>query len=181
MLLLTQHEKILFQAMPFDSLRTVLGIFACIIVLISIFPSTLLVMKYLILYLLLGLLTLCRCFDKITITNQRIILKILLIHKIVRLDQLKSSPYLSIHPHTFKKYEWQRKLLKKQFHQFWQDKALIYFPQEELLHGSTFLNKHLVYLRLGLFSKKQTQQIIEILIKTWQLEPTIRPSENQQS
>lgn len=181
MLSLTHHEKILFQAIPFDSLRTVLYVFIALIGFTIIFQINLFTLKHLLIYLLLTLITLCRCFDRIVITNQRIILRTLLIRKTVRLDQLKSFPYLSIHPHTFRKYEWQRKLLKKEFHQFWQDKALIYFPHEEHVQGSTFLNKHLVYLRLGLFSKQQSLQVVALLVKIWQLEPSIQPPENQPS
>lgn len=89
------------------------------------FPSTLLVMKHLLLYLLLGWLGPCRFFYNIITINQIVMLKKLLVYKTLCLDQLKSSPYLGIQLHIFKKYEWQRKLLRHEFHRFWQHKAFV--------------------------------------------------------
>ena len=141
------NEKILFQGIPFNSLLIIFYMAISLLGIAIVFPSDLLLGKYIFWYGLLVLLTLLRGFDKITIT---------------------------IPPHTFKKYEWHRKLLKQDFNKFWQHKASIYFPVNKNSQLSTFLSKPLIYLRLSFFSKKQSKQVLQILAKHWQLDSSIQ-------
>lgn len=168
------NEKILFQGIPFNSLLIIFYMAISLLGIAIVFPSDLLLGKYIFWYGLLVLLTLLRGFDKITITNQRTVLKILLISREIKLSELKQAPYLTIPPHTFKKYEWHRKLLKQDFNKFWQNKASIYFPVNKNSQLSTFLSKPLIYLRLSFFSKKQSKQVLQILAKHWQLDSSIQ-------
>ncbi len=171
---LAPDEIILFQAMPFNSLSKIFYMAANLLGLIIIFPTSLLLDTYLNLYIFLILFILLKSFDKITITNQRIFLRIFLITRTINLNRIAHSPYLTIPPHTFKKYEWHRKLLKQDFNKFWQHKASIYFPVNKNSQLSTFLSKPLIYLRLSFFSKKQSKQVLQILAKHWQLDSSIQ-------
>lgn len=161
--------------MPFHSLLTVCNIVALTIIFLIIFPTSLSIPKFLLFCSLMASLTILRCFDKITITDHRIVLRTMLVNRTVLLDDLLASPYLTVHPYIFKKYEWQRKLLRQNYQKIYQDKACIYFSFDQQLKTTTLLHKPINYLGLGLFSKKQRQEILAILSRTWRLDPTLQP------
>lgn len=140
---LAPDEIILFQAMPFNSFSKIFYMAANLLGLIIIFPTSLLLDTCLNLYIFLILFMLLKSFNKITIANQRIFLRIFLITRTINLNRIAHSPYLTIPPHTFKKYEWQRKLLKQDFQKFWQDKFCIYFAASPEMQSFTLLNQPL--------------------------------------
>lgn len=175
---LAKDEVILFQAIPFKSLLDVVLIIG-VITLISLMVSLIALMtkdiRYVILLFLNLIVILAKCFDKIIITNQRITLRTLLINRTVYLLELKEVPYITIDPYTFKKYEWQRKLLRQDFQKFWKNKSLISFSSTHAIEKISFFNKALQQLRLDLFSKSQSDKIIEVLENSWELKQNIQP------
>lgn len=113
------------------------------------------------------LLGVIRFSDYLIITNQRIILRVFLITKSIKIDHIKNPLQLNIDPSSLQREEWQRKILGQDFKKFWQYRANIQFTENS---DRKILNQ----LRLSLFSKKQTNQILEILTQTWNLNSNIK-------
>ncbi len=165
-------EKILFQAIPFFSLMSV-ALTSIILIFVFIFFKNFLLIKHIVACGFLLAITVLECFNKLIITNQRVILRKLLFNKTIHIRTLKKSPSLIVESYTFKKYEWQRKLLKQDFHGFWLPKASIYFFNQKEIKKLGLLSRSLTHLRLKLFSQKQRQKILKALTEHWQLDQSI--------
>jgi len=107
-----------------------------------------------------------RCF--IYILKKRNIASIIgmVIYTLICLNYSVTTLFNFLSP--LKKYEWQRKLLGQNFKKFWYYRTNIYFSQDE--------NRHrLSQLRLSLFSKKQTDKILVMLLtQAWNLDSNIK-------
>lgn len=165
----TQNEKILYKTTPKTSIYTFFSILLIYGWAFFLFHTSLKIQHILLMTLPLFFVFI-RCFDSLTISHERIIVKVLFSTKSVQLQDLHHPPLLEINPYTFKKYEWQRKLLKQNFQTFWLKKSVISFPHSTKITAE----KTLQNIRLSLFSKQQAQDIIAVLEQYWQLSPTIQ-------
>ncbi|MBC9229954.1 hypothetical protein HI850_011515 [bacterium SPL81] len=163
---LIQNEKILYKAKPFNSIQTTMISIILSIMCLTLFSLTSTYFAMLTFIMLLGVI---RFSDYLIITNQRIILRVFLTTKCISIEQLDVPLELTIEPFTYQKYEWQRKLLGQDLQKFWQYRANIQFIENSD-------RKTLNQLRLSLFSKKQTDQILAILAQRWNLDPSIKQS-----
>ena len=167
---LQNNEKILYKTKPINSIYL---FFLCITLCVYVLFVLPLQSKHFIMLAIFCLLSFFRFFDSIVITNQRIISHLFLRKRTVQLSTLQQPPFLTIDPKKFRQYEWQRKLLKKNFQDFWFYKTDIYFKH---LISAVDPNP-LERIPLSLFSKKQKDRIIQTLAQSWQLDPTIEHRE----
>ena len=167
---LQNNEKILYKTKPINSIYLFV---LCMVIGIYAFFALPLQSKHFIMFGIFCLLSFFRFFDSIIITNQRIISHLFLRQRTVQLSTLQQPPFLTIDPKKFRQYEWQRKLLKQNFQDFWFYKTDIYFKK---LISAVDPNP-LERIPLSLFSKKQKDRIIQTLAQSWQLDPTIEHRE----
>ena len=121
---LQNNEKILYKTKPINSIYL---FFLCITLCVYVLFVLPLQSKHFIMLAIFCLLSFFRFFDSIVITNQRIISHLFLRQRTIQLSTLQQPPFLTIDPKKFRQYEWQRKLLKKNFQDFWFYKTDIYF------------------------------------------------------
>ena len=167
---LQNNEKILYKTKPINSIYL---FFLCITLCVYVLFVLPLQSKHFIMLAIFCLLSFFRFFDSIVITNQRIISHLFLRQRTIQLSTLQQPPFLTIDPKKFRQYEWQRKLLKKNFQDFWFYKTDIYFKH---LISAVDPNP-LERIPLSIFSKKQKDRIIQTLAQSWQLNPTIEHRE----
>ena len=167
---LQNNEKILYKTKPINSIYL---FFLCITLCVYVLFVLPLQSKHFIMLAIFCLLSFFRFFDSIVITNQRIISHLFLRQRTIQLSTLQQPPFLTIDPKKFRQYEWQRKLLKQNFQDFWFYKTDIYFKH---LISAVDPNP-LERIPLSLFSKKQKDRIIQTLAQSWQLNPTIEHRE----
>ena len=167
---LQNNEKILYKTKPINSIYL---FFLCITLCVYVLFVLPLQSKHFIMLAIFCLLSFFRFFDSIVITNQRIISHLFLRQRTIQLSTLQQPPFLTIDPKKFRQYEWQRKLLKQNFQDFWFYKTDIYFKK---LISAVDPNP-LERIPLSLFSKKQKDRIIQTLAQSWQLDPTIEHRE----
>lgn len=163
---LQANEHILYKTTPFNSF---IVLFLCLILSISCFFIYSLQSKYYVLLGILLLLGIIRAFDHITITNQRIITRKFLTKYVGEISKFQKPPILEIELHEFKKYEWRRKLSGLDFQKFWRYKAEVRFTYSTQATISNPLEK----ISLSLYSKKQTDIIIENLMQSCDLDPML--------
>lgn len=164
---LQANEHILYKTTPFNSYTLiVLAVVLGIVTFLNDSAQT----KHYLIFGFCALLGLLRAFEHITITNQRIITRKFLTKYVGEISKFQKPPILKIEFQEFRKYEWWRKLSKQDFQKFWRYKAEVrftYFTQAGI-------PKPLEKISLSLYSKRQTDKIIETLSATCQLSPIIK-------